>query len=94
MLEEHGEIELDTGTREKLFKISASTIDRVLAPERKRLFIRSKSRTKPGTLLKHKIPIKTFSEWDEQRPGFVEIDLVGHDGGIISGDYIYQSQSV
>src|SRR3989337_1244709 len=53
-----------------------------------RLLRRSKSRTKPGTLLKHKIPIKTFSEWDEQRPGFVEIDLVGHDGGDISGDYI------
>lgn len=88
VLEEHGEIELDTGTREKLLKISASTIDRVLAPERKRLFSRSKSRTKPGTLLKHKIPIKTFSEWDDQRLGFVEIDLVGHDGGDISGDYI------
>jgi hypothetical protein len=88
VLEEHGEIELDTGTREKLLKISASTIDRVLAPERKRLFSRSKSRTKPGTLLKHKIPIKTFSEWDDQRPGFVEIDLVGHDGGDVSGDYI------
>jgi len=88
VLEEHGEIEVDTRTKQKLLKISASTIDRVLAPERKRLFSRSKSRTKPGTLLKHKIPIKTFSEWDEQRPGFVEIDLVGHDGGDISGDYI------
>jgi len=88
VLEGHGEIELDTRTKQKLLKISASTIDRVLALERKRLFSRSKSRTKPGTLLKHKIPIKTFSQWDDQRPGFVEIDLVGHDGGDISGDYI------
>ena len=88
VLEEHGEIELDTRTKQKLLKISASTIDRVLASERKRLFSRSKSRTKPGTLLKHKIPIKTFSQWDDQRPGFVEIDLVGHDGGNVSGDYI------
>ena len=87
-MEEHGEIELDTRTKQKLLKISASTIDRVLAPERKRLFSRSKSRTKPGTLLKHKIPIKTFSQWDDQRPGFVEIDLGGHDGGNVSGDYI------
>jgi hypothetical protein len=39
-------------------------------------------------LLKHQIPIKTFSEWDEQRAGFVEIDLVGHEGGDPSGDYI------
>ncbi|MBI2485861.1 MAG: hypothetical protein HYW01_02675 [Deltaproteobacteria bacterium] len=38
--------------------------------------------------VKHKIPIKTFSQWDDQRPGFVGIDLVGHDGGNISGDYI------
>lgn len=88
VLEEHGEIELDTRTKQKLLKISASTIDRVLAPERKRLLSRTRSRAKPGTLLKHKIPIKTFSQWDEQRPGFVEIDLVGHDGGNIGGDYI------
>lgn len=88
VLEEHGEIELDTATKQKLLNISASTIDRVLAPERKRLLSRTRSRTKPGTLLKHKIPIKTFSQWDEQKPGFVEIDLVGHDGGNISGDYI------
>ena len=88
VLEEHGEIELDTRTKQKLLRISASTIDRALAPERKRLLNRTRSRTKPGTLLKHKIPIKTFSQWDDQRPGFVEIDLVGHDGGNISGDYI------
>ena len=87
-MEEHGEIELDTRTKQKLLRISASTIDRALAPERKRLLNRTRSRTKPGTLLKHNIPIKTFSQWDDQRPGFVEIDLVGHDGGNISGDYI------
>jgi hypothetical protein len=38
-------------------------------------------------LLKHQIPVRTFSEWDEQRPGFVEIDLVGHEGGDPNGDY-------
>lgn len=88
VLAEHGEIELDTRTKQKLLKISASTIDRAIAPERNRLLSRARSRTKPGTLLKHKIPIKTFSQWDEQRPGFVEIDLVGHDGENIGGDYI------
>src|SRR5437879_1142595 len=39
--------------------------------------------SRPGTLLKHQIPLRTFSEWDEQQPGFLEIDLVGHDGGVI-----------
>jgi hypothetical protein len=88
VLEKYKEIELDKTVREKLLKISAATIDRVLAPERKKRSLRHRARTKPGTLLKHQIPIRTFSEWDEQRPGFVEIDLVGHEGGDPSGDYI------
>jgi hypothetical protein len=87
-LEKYKEIELDKTIREKLLKISAATIDRVLAPERKKRSLRARTGTKPGTLLKHQIPIRTFSEWDEQRPGFVEIDLVGHEGGDPSGDYI------
>ena len=66
---------------------SAATIDRLLAPERKRLRLRGRSGIKPGTLLKHQVPIRTFSEWDEQKPGFVEIDLVAHGGGYASGDY-------
>jgi hypothetical protein len=49
--------------------------------------VRSRSRTRPGTLLKQQVPIRTFSDWNEQRPGFVEIDLVGHDGGLAVGDY-------
>ena len=39
--------------------------------------------------MKHQIPLRTFSEWNEQRPGFVEIDLVAHDGGIAAGEYLY-----
>jgi hypothetical protein len=88
ILERYKEIELDKTIREKLLRISAATIDRVLAVERKKRSLRQRSRTKPGTLLKHQIPIRTFSEWDEQRPGFVEIDLVGHEGGDPSGEYI------
>jgi len=49
--------------------------------------LRGRAGTKPGTLLKKQIPIRTFAEWDEQRPGFVEIDLVAHDGGLAAGDY-------
>lgn len=73
--------------REKLLRISPATIDRLLGPERKRMLLRRRSGTKPGTLLKHRIPIRTFSEWDEKRPGFGEMDLVGHDGGDGSGDF-------
>jgi len=88
-LEAHGEITLSPAVREKLLKISASTIDRLLKPEKDRYRI-GKGRsgtTKPGSLLKKAIPIRTFSDWDEKKPGFVEADLVGHDGGVVTGDY-------
>lgn len=82
VLECHHEIALSPAVREKLRSISAASIDRLLAPERRRLRLRGRSSTKPGTLLKHQIPIRTFAQWNEKRPGFVEIDLVGHDGGL------------
>jgi hypothetical protein len=88
VLERFGEIELESEVKEKLLNVSPATIDRLLVEERKKQTLRARSKTKPGTLLKHQIPIRTFSEWDEQKPGFVEMDLVGHDGGDVSGDYI------
>jgi len=59
-----------------------------LKDERKKWQVRGKSTTKPGTLLKSQIPIRTFSEWNENKPGFIEVDLVGHDGGYLDGFYI------
>ncbi len=88
-LEYFGEFKCDARSREKLLKISAATIDRLLAPERRKQQLRGRARTKPGTLLKKQIPLRTFSEWNEQRPGFVEIDLVAHDGGLAAGEYLY-----
>jgi hypothetical protein len=87
VLERHGELLLDAATRQKLGAISAASIDRLLAAERRRLNLRGRSGTKPGTLLKHQIPVRTFAEWDQTQPGFVEIDLVGHDGGFAQGDF-------
>lgn len=87
-LEQHQEIEIDNETRQKLKRISASSIDRLLAEEKRKLRIKSRSRTKPGTLLKHQVPIRTFAEWNDNAPGFIEIDLVGHDGGDAWGEYI------
>jgi transposase InsO family protein len=88
-LERLGELTLDEEVRRKLIGISPATIDRMLAPARKRYQLRARSQTKPGTLLKHQIPIRTFSDWDELRPGFIEIDLVSHEGGNARGDYAY-----
>lgn len=88
-LEYFGELKVDADTRRKLLKISAATIDRLLSAERRKHQLRGRARTRPGTLLKHQIPLRTFSEWNEKRPGFVEIDLVAHDGGIAAGEYLY-----
>jgi len=88
VLEKHGEINLTTKVREKLFKISAATIDRMLAETRKRYRIKGRSTTRPGTLLKKSIPIRTFADWDEKVPGFFEVDLVSHDGGAVRGDFL------
>ena len=86
-LEQFGELRLAPSSKEKLLRISAATVDRLLQPERRKQQLRRRSHTKPGTLLKHQIPIRTFAEWDEQQPGFAEIDLVAHDGGLALGDY-------
>ena len=88
-LEQFEEIVLDAAVREKLLSISPATIDRMLAPLRAKSKLKGRSRTKPGTLLKHQIPIRTFCEWNDLRPGFLEIDLVSHDGGILEGDNCY-----
>ena len=87
ILEKYKEIKLDRDTRKKLYRISAATIDRLLSDERKEQTLKGRSHTKPGTLLKNQIPIRTFAEWDDRRPGFVEIDLVGHDGGDARGEF-------
>jgi hypothetical protein len=87
VLERHNEFRCDRETRAKLLRISAASIDRLLRTERRKYELRGRAGTKPGTLLKKQIPIRTFAEWDEQRPGFVEIDLVAHDGGLAAGDY-------
>ena len=87
ILERHNEFRCDRETKAKLLRISAASIDRLLRPERRKYELRGRAGTKPGTLLKKQIPIRTFAEWDEQQPGFVEIDLVAHDGGVGAGDY-------
>ena len=61
-----------------LVTMSAAAMDRRLAPDRA---MRGRSHTKPGSLLKSQIPIRTWAQWDDAAPGFVEIDLVGHEGG-------------
>jgi len=77
---------LPLGVIKALYKISAPTIDRILKPLRAKYRLRGRCTTKPGTLLRKQIPIKT-NQWNEFKPGFVEADTVAHCGDKIEGDY-------
>lgn len=87
ILERFGELSLDERVRTKLLTISPATTDRLLASTKAKSRLKGRSGTKPGTLLKHHIPIRTFADWNESVPGFVEVDLVAHDGGVAFGEY-------
>jgi hypothetical protein len=87
ILERCQEIELSPETKALLLRISSASIDRCLH----RVRVKSQhglSTTKPGSLLKNLIPIRTFTEWSEERPGFMEIDLVAHCGSTTAGQYL------
>jgi hypothetical protein len=73
---------------QKLLAISPSTLDRCLKPKKDKLKRRVYGRTKPGTLLKHHIPIRT-DHWDVKSPGFVEVDLVSHSGTVARGEFLH-----
>jgi hypothetical protein len=85
LLRRDGELEMTDVEAGLLVGMSAATIDRRLVAERARLVPRGRSHTKPGTLLKSQIPIRTWAEWTENTPGFVEIDLVGQRAAIPPG---------
>ena len=71
-----------------LATISASTIDRLLKPQRPKHQKSGLSTTKPGSILKHHIPVKT-NQWDENKPGFLEADTVAHCGTSTAGMFVF-----
>lgn len=86
-MEKHGHLKLDSEVRKKLLLVSAATIDRMLTPVRKGAGVRRRRRL-PKKLSKE-IPIKTFSDWKDPLPGFLEIDFVVHGGGSMAGEYLH-----
>jgi hypothetical protein len=86
-LEREGALRLTEAQRGALLGMSAATIDRRLADQGRRQRPRGVATTKPGRLLKSQIPVRTYTPWDEQAPGFVEIDLVAHCGTSTAGEY-------
>jgi hypothetical protein len=89
-LYESGYLQMSPACYERLRQISPASIDRLRFRYGRRPVGRhSRSRTKPGTLLRDQIPIRTWADWNEDRPGFTEMDLVAHDGGHPRGEHAW-----
>lgn len=83
---EHGA--LSKTVREKLLKMSAATMDRMLAAVKTQLGSRGRCGTRPGTLLRTQIPVRT-EHWDVEKPGWLEADTVAHCGESMGGDFVW-----
>jgi hypothetical protein len=87
VMERHGHMRLHDDVRDRLLSISHSTVDRLLKSEKVRIG-KPISTTRPGSLFKHQIQVRTFADWDDVTPGFFEVDLVAHCGGNTSGAFL------
>ena len=87
VMERHGHLSLPADVRGKLLTISPATADRLLATERSNQ--RGMSTTRPGSLLKKQIKVRTFADWDDLQPGFLEADLVAHCGVSAAGSFLH-----
>jgi hypothetical protein len=83
-MQHHGHLTLAPEVAGLLLKMSAATIDRVLAPQREQRRRRSAS----ATTIRRSIPVRTFSDWNDPAPGFIEADLVSHSGPVASGSFV------
>ena len=87
-LERHGRVVLDEATRAKLLQVSAATIDRLLAGVR---LVAGSRRRRPagfGSAVRRSVPIRTFNDWGNPAPGWVEVDFVAHGGTTVSRAFV------
>jgi hypothetical protein len=87
-MERYNHIKLDLKVRELVLRISASSIDRLLLEVRGKAHSQRKKR-KSSKKVSKQIPIRTFADWNDPMPGFLEIDFVAHSGGSMSGNIIH-----
>jgi len=80
---------MSTEVAEALTHMSPATIDRLLAPPRKKMALKGKTYTRPTSRLADQIPVRTFAEWDQVVPGHLQLDLVGHEGGLSAGEFAF-----
>jgi len=87
-LERHRHLQLDAGIRAKVLAVSASTIDRMLAMARRRGDgPRRRVSAKPA--IRRAVPVRTFGDWNNPLPGFMEADLVSHGGENVAGSFAH-----
>ena len=86
-MEHHGHLDLDPEVRTRLLSASAATLDRLLKPIRPTAGSRRRRRRRQS--MGKRIPVRTYNDWDRPPPGFLEIDLVAHCGGPLSGSFIH-----
>ncbi len=86
-MERHGHLELDPEVRSRLLSASAATLDRLLKPIRPTAG--SRRRPRRGRSMGKRVPVRTYNDWNGPPPGFLEIDLVAHCGGSVSGSFIH-----
>ena len=87
-LTQYGELAVAPAVDKLLRQASPATLGRLLAPARATRPPRGQATTRVGTWLKAQIPIRTFTEWDDAQPGFLEVDLVSHCGSSTEGFYL------
>ena len=86
-MERHGHLSLDLFVRKHLLSASAATLDRLLKPIRPTGGSRRRRKRRP--YIGSQVPVHTYNDWNWPPPGFLEIDLVAHCGGTLSGSFIH-----
>ncbi len=87
-LERHGHVVLTDTVRELLLEVSAATADRILRPLREGTSSRGGAHNASTSLLRHRVPVRTSSDWEDVEPGFAEVDCVVHGGGRTEGPFL------
>jgi hypothetical protein len=87
-LERHGRLKLEAADRQRVFAISAATIDRMLGPAKVAAAGRRRRRAGFYSAIRREVPIRTFNDWQDPPPGFCEIDMVAHGGTSVAGSFI------
>jgi hypothetical protein len=89
-MERHGHLDLDPVVKTKVLQVSAATIDRVLEAARLHIDGQRKRRNGVGSAIRRSIPVRTFADWRDPPPGFFEIDMVEHCGGVkTEGEFVH-----